>query len=487
MYANGETVPSNTTNSPLQYEQNDAPVFRLDIDSYRKNIALYGDKTPVVGTITYDWTLYPVNSEGSIVFTPVKSGVGNEVKFGSNTLDEGIYYLWMSANNKVDGIDGRGSGNAAVYLQISDHVHDTNIVSRSTDSDHEQNHDLICEACANKGISYTVKQAHTFDESDPTYYKAPTYISEGKKICTVCGEEVVIAQIPHEHIGGTATCLNYPICGLCGEEYGAKMKHSAGSVYDTDDTTHYAKCKYGCGTTVATGNHVYDNDADMTCNVCGYDRSAPVYSVTIEAGVGTGTPITVETNSYIVPACTFTAPSGFEFDTWHCDVDDKDYAVGNVMTITRDTVLTAQWKSAGVTVSGTVTSYNDESGTVTLELIKSGETEATATTTVTGNTGSYTFNGVAAGTYTLRVSKANHVTREYTIKANGINSVIKNIELWQIGDVNEDGEIDIRDLVRLKKKALGAINAENASADLNGDSKVNALDATEMKKMLLGV
>ena len=78
-------------------------------------------------------------------------------------------------------------------------------------------------------------------------------------------------------------------------------------------------------------------------------------------------------------------------------------------------------------VSGSVTSFNDASGDITLQLIPEGLSEPAYETTVKGNTVAYSFADVAAGTYTLKVSKANHVTREYTIVV-GDTSVLQDVK-----------------------------------------------------------
>lgn len=59
---------------------------------------------------------------------------------------------------------------------------------------------------------------------------------------------------------------------------------------------------------------------------------------------------------------------------------------------------------------------------------------------------------------------------------------------YKIGDVNNDGEVDILDLIAIKKHTVG--NKPNicvAAADMNGDGEINAEDITIMKKILLGV
>ena len=89
--------------------------------------------------------------------------------------------------------------------------------------------------------------------------------------------------------------------------------------------------------------------------------------------------------------------------------------------------------------SGTVESFGNETGKVTVGLYKSGATTASYSTAVTGNSTSYSINNVAPGTYTMKVSKTNHVTREYTIIVNASN-VTQDVKIHLKGDINGDGK-----------------------------------------------
>lgn len=60
----------------------------------------------------------------------------------------------------------------------------------------------------------------------------------------------------------------------------------------------------------------------------------------------------------------------------------------------------------------------------------------------------------------------------------------------RIGDVNLDGEINIIDLVRLKKASANIITLdalENLQADFDESGEVNADDLTVMRKAIIGV
>ena len=147
--------------------------------------------------------------------------------------------------------------------------------------------------------------------------------------------------------------------------------------------------------------------------------------------------------------------------------------------------FTIPGEATGVTVSGTATSFGSATDNVTVQLIASGESTAAYETVVKGNSASYTIEGVVAGTYTMKVMKNNHVTREYTVVV-GNSSVIQDVEIWLLGDVNGDGTINAKD----KKIIYGHINDSTTEltgyifdvGDVNKDGVINAKD----KKLIFG-
>ena len=146
--------------------------------------------------------------------------------------------------------------------------------------------------------------------------------------------------------------------------------------------------------------------------------------------------------------------------------------------------------SASGTLSGTVKSYNSGTDKVTVQLIQQGHPEVSYETIVSsgtkvGNqyTASYSISGIASGTYTVRVMKKNHVTREYTVTVSG-SAKTQNAEIWLLGDVNGDGRVNAMDCTRLfthvnKTQPLTDAYALKC-ADVNRDSRVNAMDCTRL-------
>ena len=145
--------------------------------------------------------------------------------------------------------------------------------------------------------------------------------------------------------------------------------------------------------------------------------------------------------------------------------------------------------SASGTLSGTVKSYNS-TDKVTVQLIQQGHSEVSYETIVSsgtkvGNqyTASYSISGIASGTYTVRVMKKNHVTREYTVTVSG-SAKTQNAEIWLLGDVNGDGRVNAMDCTRLfthVNKTQPLTDAYTLKcADVNRDSRVNAMDCTRL-------
>lgn len=151
----------------------------------------------------------------------------------------------------------------------------------------------------------------------------------------------------------------------------------------------------------------------------------------------------------------------------------------------------------GYTVSGTATSFNSDTDDVTIQLIKSGEPEAEYEAIVHGNTAEYSIAGVAPGTYTMKVMKTKHATREYTITVSSSN-VTQNVEIWLYGDVTGDGVINTTDATQIKRKyngktsIFGSADEETEAYRLivanvyETDGTINTTDATQIKRLYNG-
>lgn len=170
-------------------------------------------------------------------------------------------------------------------------------------------------------------------------------------------------------------------------------------------------------------------------------------------------------------------------DAWIIDDYTLDYTNWHVWEFYGSYKVTDP--NARGSVSGTVKNYNSAADKVTVQLIQQGHSEPAYETIVPsgtkeGNqyTASYTISGVASGTYTMRVMKKNHVTREYTITVGG-EAVTQNVKIHLKGDINGDGKITIGDVNRANLHAKGKSKLtlyEFACADINGDGKITISD-----------
>jgi hypothetical protein len=109
-----------------------------------------------------------------------------------------------------------------------------------------------------------------------------------------------------------------------------------------------------------------------------------------------------------------------------------------------------------------------------VELIQNGEVAYSIT--VSGS--EYAIEGVMAGDYTLRVTKANHAPMEFAITV-GDGAVTQDAAICPIGDVTGDGVVNIKDFQRLLRhvnKTNPLEDYELACGDVTGDGVCNIKD-----------
>ena len=115
--------------------------------------------------------------------------------------------------------------------------------------------------CAVCGAVLRAVGVHTWDEGVVALAPTCTEAGEMLRTCTVCGETRTreIPALGHDlvhHDAKAATCTE-----------------DGRAEYDT-----CTRCDYTTYAVISATGHVYDDGADMICNVCGYDRT-PVYTL----------------------------------------------------------------------------------------------------------------------------------------------------------------------------------------------------------------
>ena len=188
-------------------------------------------------------------------------------------------------------------------------------------------------------------------------------------------------------------------------------------------------------------------------------------------------------------------------------VTDKDITV-NIDEKPIDVELKEEDIPRGVTVSGTVTSWNDTKDTVIR--IYSAETETedikkdikSQTPSLGQNVTmeadiipiekcfnqKYSVEGITAGEYVLAVYKPKHAVY-ITDKINITEDISQNIKLYLLGDVNQDGKINSTDALWARQRSAGSrlLGAyQSIVADVNCDGKINSTDALWIRQISAG-
>lgn len=186
----------------------------------------------------------------------------------------------------------------------------------------------------------------------------------------------------------------------------------------------------------------------------------------------------------------------FVFKTKHF----SKYIVAEKTTL--DAFKAAKNLSEGVTVSGTVTSWNNVNDTViriysaTMQandikkdiksespnLGKAISLDSAITTNAKRFDQKYSVTGVANGEYVIAVYKPKHavyITSNLSITGN----TVQNIELYLLGDVTGDGKVNTTDVSRLFAHARGIkvlTGYQLACGDVTEDGKTNTTDVSRL-------
>lgn len=224
-------------------------------------------------------------------------------------------------------------------------------------------------------------------------------------------------------------------------------------------------------------------EVTYTCDVCGDTKAEPVDAV--------GHSMT-KTDAK-APSCT--EDGNVEYYT--CAVCQKNFADIEGKTELTSVIDAAKghrmdsgvctvcgWADPEYTLlRGTVESFGSDTQAVTVQLYGADVQTPVYTTVVTGNNTEYTVRGIVPGSYTMTVSKENHVTRTYTVTViSGVNT--QDVKICLIGDVNGDGQVNVGDTAQIYSRVRGTDLITDAyallCADANGDGLVNVGDVSKV-------
>ena len=193
-----------------------------------------------------------------------------------------------------------------------------------------------------------------------------------------------------------------------------------------------------------------------------------------------------------VPSKKYTATAGSQSIVYEYDADTlSDYASSDLRL---EEMPYSPTSVSGLTVSGTIRSYGSASESITVTLVPIGGSPLVKS--VTGSSVTYSFTGVSAGNYTLKVEKKGHAPWTESITVSNQNIYGKDVTVYLWGDVNRDGDVTAADAQEIQRKAAGVSSVFSTDpntaycisrADVNNDNRITAADAQEIQRKAAGL
>lgn len=192
------------------------------------------------------------------------------------------------------------------------------------------------------------------------------------------------------------------------------------------------------------------------------------------------------------PSKKYTATAGSQSIVYEYDTDTlSDYASSDLKL---EEMPYSPTGVSGLTVSGTIRSYGSASESITVTLVPIGGSPLVKSVTVSSVT--YSFTGVSAGNYTLKVEKKGHAPWTESITVSNQNIYGKDVTVYLWGDVNRDGYVTAADAQEIQRKAAGLSSVFSTDpntaycisrADVNNDNRITAADAQEIQRKAAGL
>ena len=185
------------------------------------------------------------------------------------------------------------------------------------------------------------------------------------------------------------------------------------------------------------------------------------------------------------PGKKYTATAGSQSIVYEYDADTlSDYASSDLKL---EEMPYSPTSVSGLTVSGTIRSYGSASESITVTLVPIGGSPLVKA--VAGSSVTYSFTGVSAGNYTLKVEKKGHAPWTESITVSNQNIYGKDVTVYLWGDVNRDGKVNGTDALWVRQSSAGGRTLDayqKVLADLNRDGKVNGTDALWIRQISAG-
>lgn len=192
------------------------------------------------------------------------------------------------------------------------------------------------------------------------------------------------------------------------------------------------------------------------------------------------------------PGKKYTATAGSQSIVYEYDTDTlSDYASSDLKL---EEMPYSPTGVSGLTVSGTIRSYGSASESIIVTLVPIGGSPLVKS--VTGSGVTYSFTGVSAGNYTLKVEKKGHAPWTESITVSNQNIYGKDVTVYLWGDVNRDGYVTAADAQEIQRKAAGLSSVFSTDpntaycisrADVNNDNRITAADAQEIQRKAAGL
>ncbi len=145
-------------------------------------------------------------------------------------------------------------------------------------------------------------------------------------------------------------------------------------------------------------------------------------------------------------------------------------------------------KAAGGSISGNVKSFGEDGDNTYVTLTELGQSKPIQSKHFSDTSFDYSFTDIEAGVYTLRITNAKHITKEYTLTVNGDESK-QNTELRLIGDIDSSRSITVADALMALQCSVHQISLEGENyeaANVNADDRITATDALLILQYTVG-